>query len=267
MKISAKGEYYGSMKKEENYGSIFLSEYDYCMPATDWHYHENPYFMYVLEGNVGDFNTQQKRQCPSGTLLFHNWQEAHYNTKESIETRGFHIEFERKWFVDKKLNIDLWEGTQIIENPKIHHLLAKLYAEFKFQDHLSEVSIEVLLYEICEHLDGSHSLKNEKVPLWIAPLKELIKEEDERLSLQYLSDQLGVHPGHISRAIPKYFSVTLGNYIRQQKIKKAINLIHNPKQSLQDITYECGFSDQSHFTRTFKLFLGMTPKQYRNRIK
>ena len=69
MKISTKGEYYGTMQLEQNYSGVLVSEYDYFMPATDWHYHENPYFMYVLEGDVEDINKQQKRNCPSGTLI------------------------------------------------------------------------------------------------------------------------------------------------------------------------------------------------------
>ena len=267
MKISAKGEYYGTMEMEQNLGGIFVSEYDYIMPKTDWHYHENPYFMYVLQGDVRDFNKQQRRNCPSGTLIFHNWQEAHYNTKESKTARGFHIEFERKWFTDRKIDIDLWEGTQIIENPGIHHIMAKLYSEFRCYDHLSALSIELLLFEICENIELIRQSKSQKIPSWINDLKEILHHKQEGLSLKYLSDQLGVHPGHISRAIPKYFSSTLGNYIRQQKIKKALKLIHNSNHTLQDITFTCGFSDQSHFIRTFKSFMGMTPNQYKSRIK
>lgn len=267
MKISAKGEYYGTMQMEQNFNGVLVSEYDYYLPNTDWHYHENPYFMYVLQGDVMDLNKNQKRNCPSGTLIFHNWQEPHCNTKESKTARGFHIELDRKWFAERKIDLDLWEGTQIIENPRIHHLMAKLYAEFRFQDHLSEVSIEMLLFQVCENIEFSQICKNQKTPLWIDSLKEILHQENDDLSLKYLSNELGVHPGHISRAIPKYFSSTLGGYIRQQKIRKAINLMHNFSHSLQDITYKCGFADQSHFTRTFKSYLGMTPKAYRNKIK
>jgi hypothetical protein len=58
MKISTKGQYYGEKKLELDSKGIILSEYDYNTPKTDWHYHENPYFMYVLQGNVYDINKQ-----------------------------------------------------------------------------------------------------------------------------------------------------------------------------------------------------------------
>lgn len=253
------------MKSELNSNGIILSEYDYLSPKTDWHFHENPYLMYVLKGNVYDINKKTKTNCSSGSLLLHNWQEPHYNSKESYKARGFHIEFEKSWFKTRQLDINLWEGSQLIENPLLHHILAKIYSEFKFQDAFSEASIDLLLFQLCENIDRIQTSKNDNEPHWMNSLKEILHQEHENLSLEYLSNKLGVHPGHLSRAVPKYLSVTLGDYIRQQKIKKAIHLIMGSNQSFLDIAFNCGFSDQSHFIRTFKAYLGVTPKQYKTK--
>ncbi len=264
MKILTKGEYYGEKRFELDNKGIVLSEYDYDLPETDWHYHENPYFMYIIEGNVYDINKKRKTNCGPGSLLLHNWDEVHQNTKESSTARGFHIEFERKWFEQKKLDSDLWEGSHIIQNPRMHHLLGRLYFEFKCQDIYSELSIDLLLLELCETSQTDKKSSFLDTPLWVADLKNLL-HEDEILdySLATLSSKFGVHPVHISRAVPKYFSSTLGNYIRQKKIKKAMGYLYDPKYSLTEIAYLSGFADQSHFTRTFKSCFGMTPKEFR----
>ncbi len=266
MKVLGKGEYYGTMQSEYKIDGIVLSEYDYLIARTDWHYHENPYLMYVLAGNLYDVNKKEKTNCSTGSLLLHNWQEPHLNAKDSSYARGFHIEFESSWFDNRKLDIKLWEGSQHIEHPKLHHLLAKLYAEFKIQDAYSQLSIETLLFQMCENIGNDPSIDNTEEPTWIHRLKEILHHDTESINLQSLSHQLGVHPGHISRAVPKYLSTTLGDYIRQLKIKKAIPLLLSPQLSYADITYDCGFADQSHFIRTFRTYLGMTPKQYRSKI-
>ncbi len=266
MKTLTLGNYYGKKKQELIFDSMVLSEYDYLISRTDWHYHENPYFMYLLEGDLYDVNKKGKTICPSGSFLLHNWQEEHYNAKESLNARGFHIEFKRVWFDRNKLDVNLWEGSQLIENPQLHHLLAKLYFEFKCQDEFSKTTIELLLYELCEKLDNKNKAMFASEPSWIAPLKELLHDGTMPLSLDFLSKELKVHPVYLSRSIPKYLGTTLGDYMRQQKIKKALNYMLNPKLSLTEITYACGFSDQSHFTKTFKLYFNKTPKGYRKEI-
>ena len=266
MKVSDKGKYYGAKKTAIHYDGIFLSEYDYLEAGTPWHFHENPYFMYVLNGQMKDYNKKQTERCDQGSLVLHNWQEAHYNTRESRFARGFHVEFDRQWYEDKKLNIDLWEGSQLIQNPLSHHILAKLYLEFKRNDSFSRVSIDLLLLQLCESIDKLIIQDTLIAPSWIPRLKELIHSNHEDLSLDYLSDQLGVHPVHLSRAVPKYFSTTLGNYIRQQKIKLALGYLMDPRRSITEIAFICGFSDQSHFIRTFKLYFDQTPRVYRAQL-
>jgi len=266
MKILTKGTYYGEKKLELDSKGIILSEYNYHMPKTDWHYHENPYFMYVIEGNVLDVNKKRKSTCPPGSFLLHNWNEQHFNTKETTTARGFHIEFERKWFEEKKLNVDLWEGSKTIEDPRMHQILGKLYFEFKCQDAYSEASIDLLLLQLCEQTQQQYNVAFNSEPAWVAKLKQLLTEETETLSLQALSQRLGVHPAHLSRAVPKYLHTTLGDYIRQQKIKKALGYLIHSSFSLTEISYICGFADQSHFTRTFKMYFNKAPKEFRLRM-
>jgi len=97
-------------------------------------------------------------------------------------------------------------------------------------------------------------------------LKEMLVEENEHLSLDYLSQKLGVHPVHISRAVPKYLNCSLGEYMRQEKLRKAIGLFYNSKYSLTEISNICGFSDQSHFTRTFRMYFSLNPLEFRKKV-
>lgn len=267
MKILTKGNYYGSQNGEKSFNGILLSEYDYLTPRTDWHYHENPYFMYVLRGNMKDCNTRKETLCPAGSLMFNNWQEEHYGSKHSLDAGGFHLEFEKKWFDDNDIDSDLFEGSRLIQNPKVHLLFAKLYYEFKLQDDYSPVTVELLLLQISETISKLTFQDKQSIPPWVEHLKELLHYDNSSLSLQYLAEQLNIHPVHISRAVPKYFSMSLGEYIRQNKIKKTIPLLLNKDQSLTSIAYDVGFSDQSHFNRVFKSAFDMNPSLYRKNIK
>lgn len=266
MKISTKGKYYGKRDTELSCDEILLSKYDYHLDETPWHYHENPYFMYVLHGDMIDCNTKLKTLLPAGSLMFNNWQEAHFGSKHSDKAGGFHLEFEKSWFEKNGIKLDLLEGSQQIKNPRIHFLFAKLYHEFNISDSYSKVSIEVLLMQICETLINVKEDSYKTMPCWVNKFKELLHDDSSKLNLKYLSDQLDIHPVHISRSVPKYLSTSLGEYIRQHKIKKAIPLLLDSTYSLTEIGYKLGFSDQSHFIRVFKSYFNMNPSFYRKNL-
>ncbi|WP_299246711.1 helix-turn-helix transcriptional regulator [uncultured Aquimarina sp.] len=266
MRILREGTYYGKQNSEVSFNGILLSQYNYTVEKTAWHYHENPYFMFVLGGNMMDCNTKVKTLCPSGSIMFNNWQEAHYGAKHSDQANGFHLEFQQDWFENNGIHMNLLEGSQLIENPKMHFLFAKLYHEFLLSDDYSELSVELLLLQICETLGEIKENDSKNIPDWIIRLRELLHYDTSDLSLQYLSEQLDVHPVHISRAAPKYLSASLGEYIRQHKIKKAIPLILDSSNSLTEIAYQTGFSDQSHFNRVFKSYFDMNPSLYRKNL-
>ncbi|WP_431213961.1 helix-turn-helix domain-containing protein [Puia sp. P3] len=48
------------------------------------------------------------------------------------------------------------------------------------------------------------------------------------------------------------------------KIHRAMQAIQNRNSSLTGIAYDFGFSDQSHFSRTFKKIAGISPRQYQD---
>lgn len=265
MEISSNGTYYGERKNELRQNGFILSEYDYLEPSTPWHFHENPYFMYVLKGNMFDINKKNKVGCPAGSLVFHNWQEPHLNTKASSAARGFHIEFDRNWFAQRRLDIGLWEGSQLIQTPRLHHILAQLYYEFRNNDTASALSIELLLLQLCEGLDRRYKVNTRTNPRWISDLKSLLNEDLDNVSLDNLSSTLGIHPVHLSRSFPKYFSSTLGDYIRQLKVKKALSLLLIEEYSLTEVAFLAGFADQSHFIRCFKRYMGVTPLKFKTK--
>ncbi|MEM6805868.1 MAG: hypothetical protein AAF696_31010 [Bacteroidota bacterium] len=96
MKISAKGEYYGQLNSSLDFRGVLLTRYEYHGDRTPWHYHENPYFMFVLGGNMMDANKKHKNLLSTGDLMFTNWQEAHYGSKHSHTGSGFQLEIEKK---------------------------------------------------------------------------------------------------------------------------------------------------------------------------
>ena len=59
------------------------------------------------------------------------------------------------------------------------------------------------------------------------------------------------------------FHLTPQRYLRKLRLRMASRALVCTGQALAEVASECGFSDQSHFTRAFRQQFGLTPREYR----
>ena len=102
-------------------------------------------------------------------------------------------------------------------------------------------------------------------PRWQNQLTELLHTKcSEQLSLGYVAAELDIHPVYLCQQFPLFFNCTFGEYIRKLRIEKAVKYMLDQEEiSLTEIGYNCGFADQSHFIRTFKKNVGVTPLRFK----
>src|SRR5207249_3454628 len=84
----------------------------------------------------------------------------------------------------------------------------------------------------------------------------------EDLSLDALAQQAGFSPYHFARVFRRTMGESPHHYVLRQRLEKAQRLLNEPVP-LAHVALESGFANQSHFTRTFKRHLGLTPGAYR----
>lgn len=266
MKNLRNGEFFGQTNETFSFDGLTITDTEYTHSFVNWHYHENPYFTFLLQGNMKEGNKKEIYNCSAGTLLYHHWEDAHYNIKPDIFTRGFHIEITEEWFEKFQVSKNLIEGSFNIKNPASKLLIHQIFKETKLNDNSFELSVSQLLLDLFHQLSNQKS-NIEKNPVWVKQIDEILHENfTEKLNLGEISKILNIHPMHLSRDFQKYFHCNLGEYVRKLKVQKSLNILSD-FDSLSEVALECGFSDQSHFIRCFKENIGITPLKYRNILK
>jgi AraC family transcriptional regulator len=83
------------------------------------------------------------------------------------------------------------------------------------------------------------------------------------LSIIDLAQVAGMSPYYFLRLFKKSMHVTPRQYIIQTRIDRAKELLRSRELSIADISLQCGFTNQSHFSNVFRQITDTTPKAYR----
>ena len=86
------------------------------------------------------------------------------------------------------------------------------------------------------------------------------------LGLKNLATQLNINPSYLSTLFKKETGFTLTEYVNQKRIEHAVFLLNSSNLQIQMIAQYSGIADVNYFTKTFKKIIGITPKEYRDRI-
>jgi AraC family transcriptional regulator len=78
-----------------------------------------------------------------------------------------------------------------------------------------------------------------------------------------LALEAGVHPVHLARVFRARHGISPGEYLRRRRLDWAAHRLAESAVPIADIALEAGFADQSHLTRSFHRWMGLTPLQYR----
>ena len=230
------------------------------------HAHQNARLTYVLEGTYTEsYEGSWHAVCAPGTLRYLPAGHAHASVFES-GARCLIVEIQPEALARVSNHHDAWQQPFEIRGIASSWLAQRLHQEFRQGDPLALVSVEGLLLEILA--DGARhageSSPERVIPRWLRVAREYLEANFLRpLSLAEVAEVAGVHRVHLSREFRRHFSTTVGEFLRRKRIEHACQLVSKTTDPLADVAMSCGFSDQSHFSATFRRQIGLTPGRFR----
>ena len=264
------GRYYGETVRNHYVAGFALTETIYpphCKLPK--HSHERPYFGLILRGNYTENYGKKARVCKPSMLVYHPADEDHSQHFYQSEGHLFRIEICPQRLEHLNESVLAQNRSVDFRGDILCRLALRLYCEFRELDQVSPIVIEGLALEMMgEVLRFSTSATRPQPPRWLKQAKELIHARSfERLTLHQIAQAVGVHPIYLAREFRRHYRSTVGEYIRQLRIEAACREIMKPDASLAEVALACGFHDQSHFTKTFKRVMRITPADYRARFR
>lgn len=157
--------------------------------------------------------------------------------KEELSKLGFQIE-----------SIEL--GKVTLQNMPAHAQLDKLK--------------EVLLNNGFELIDDKKSKVIEQIKTLIIQLVHHDKEKPESInSSDFLSEETGYDYSYLSNLFSSVEGITIEKYIINQKIEKVKELLVYDELTLNEISYQLGYSSVQHLSNQFKKVTGLSPSHFK----
>lgn len=258
------GRFYGNTVRKRSIGDLTLADVWYpagaCLPR---HAHERAYFCLIRHGAYTESFGRRRRVCRPMTLAYHPPGEPHAQAFFGRPVASFNVEIGTEW-LDR-----IREVTGPLDQPAEFHggevaaLGLRLYDEFENPE--PALSIESLTLEILAAAAGSEpTAENAVRPRWLVKARDILDARfQEPLTLGAVAREAAVHPVYFAATFRRFERCSVGEYVRRRRLEHARRRLAERDLPLAEIALEAGFADQSHLTRTFKRFTGMTPGQYR----
>lgn len=254
-------------------GGIELLKAKFITQTFPRHIHEG-YVIGVIERGAEKFYYRgATHTAPAGAVIVINPGEVH--TGQSADGQGWSYRtlYPRADAL-KKLTVELGGPPQIpffpapvIRDNHLAYLIRNLHRTLESSESTLEretVFMVAMAQLIRRHAADKPILPTARVePQAIRQVRDYLEAHyAENISLNHLAQLANFSPFYLNRVFRQMMGLPPYAYLTQIRITNAKKLL-TLGEPIAQVALETGFVDQSHFSRHFKRFVGVTPGQYR----
>ena len=229
------------------------------------HSHDYGCVHFVLDGQYCEKIGNETFEVKSGQALYKPPEAVHSNQFKHTFASTRRIEIHNH---DQSM-IRLPDRPMHLKDPWFAGLFSRLGQELQHDDDLTSFAIENISWEVmCQVVrkdrrsDGdSQRFENDRR---VARAIEILEQQYmSPPKIGDLASSLNIHRSQLSRLFKKQTGQTFAAFVRSVRIQRAMKLLQETSMPLAEIAFECGFSDQSHFSRSFRTVTKRTPSEIR----
>ena len=248
--------------------------------------HRHSFFMFIWFKNEGShFVDFEEIDHPANSLFLVNKNQIHYFC-EHVSNEGILYHFD-EIFISRgrkeyrqKITFQLFNETglsYLILNDQTRNILelltTLLLSEIKVNQYnqremiFSHMQTLVLSVERLKYKQSGKSNKNDaNQDLAMEFLKHIEANLDTVLTLAEYAAHLGISVKKLSTISNDYFLMAPSKFVAHRKLLEAKRLLSNVNLSIKEVAYGLGFSQPTYFTKYFKKYTGLTPKEFVKKI-
>lgn len=256
---------YGNAVKTRRVAGLRMAETRYAPGLrVPKHSHEHAYFSLVLAGNFDGVYGKSAQVGGPLRAVFRPAGEPHSVHFRRAGARLFSVEVEGRQLERAREHSSMPGRSTELAGGELAWLALRMYREACALDEVSPLAVEGLFLEMLAEASRHSTMAADRRPRWLEQAREFIDESfSDGLTVAGIAATVGVHPVHLATVFRKHYRRTIGEYVRRLRVEYACRRLSLSDATLAEIALAAGFSDQSHFSKTFKRLTGLTPARFR----
>lgn len=264
------GHFHGQTLSTRTIAGFELMETVYRPGTTvPKHSHTHGCFSIMTGGAMTETYGRRNLEWTRSCVGFNPPDEEHSNIIHNTGARFFIVDIGKEWLELARENSAKLDNSVLLRGKAIEYLGLQLYREVKHGDEVSPLAVEgLVLSMLAEASRCSADFRDRHPPRWLERVKECLDAQfTHPPATHVLALEAGRHPVHLSAMFRKYYRCSPGQYVRQLRLSNACRKLAETEIPIAEIALVSGFYDQSHFTRLFKEFTGLSPARYRMTLR
>jgi AraC family transcriptional regulator len=152
----------------------------------------------------------------------------------------------------------------LIASRRSRRLVRYIARESALQTPGFELALSSLLAELLAEVSRFAAPHSFGQPSWLERAREYVEAHSSmQITLAELARHSGVHPVHLAQAFRSRYGMSVGAYVRRLRVERARQELATGRLPISQVALSAGFTDQSHFTRVFRMHAGTTPGRFR----
>lgn len=90
--------------------------------------------------------------------------------------------------------------------------------------------------------------------------------QDPSLSVKSISEHVNMSASYTCTFFKNETGMTLNQYITDFRMKKAAQLLSDPRSRISEISSQVGYNDGNYFSKSFRKYAGVSPSEYREQV-
>jgi AraC family transcriptional regulator len=241
---------------------VRVSRIAFAASSLAAHYHDHACLCFLLSGGFTKRFTRRTLECVAGTVLVQPAGERHADVMHGSQQ----VVIEPLAAASKFAPVErLFDEIRFTRSPVATAVASRIAHELAHPDDWSALSIEALAFELIARAGriAEGGSPHGPTPKWLLLVRDRLVSEPTAPTIAELASLAQVHPVYLGRMFRRHFGLPIGAYARRLRLEWAAQQLTATSEPLSRISFHAGFADQSHFTREFRRFSGLPPRQYR----